>query len=63
MIIGGFGLALTFYSMLDDGSPNGSGLVLLFVGIGYVVLWWFEERQLAPPRGAHRALPAGAERA
>jgi len=29
---------------------------LLFVGIGFVVLWWFEERQIAPsndvaPRG------------
>jgi hypothetical protein len=34
--------------MFDDGSPNGLGLVLLFVGIGYIVLWWFEERQVAP---------------
>ncbi len=27
------------------GSANGFGLVLLFVGIGYVVLWYFEDRQ------------------
>jgi hypothetical protein len=38
--------------MLDDGSPNSIGLILLFVGIGYIVLWWFEERQLAPSSGA-----------
>jgi hypothetical protein len=47
--MGGIGLGLTFYSMFDDGTPNGLGLVLLFVGIGYMVLWWFEERQIAPP--------------
>jgi hypothetical protein len=31
--------------MLDDGTANGFGLILLFVGIGYGVLWHFEERQ------------------
>ena len=45
------GLGLMFWSMLDDGSPNGFGLVLMFVGIGYIVLWRFEERQITPPRG------------
>jgi hypothetical protein len=45
------GVGLTFWSMLDDGSPNGFGLVLMFVGIGYIVLWRFEERQFTPPRG------------
>jgi hypothetical protein len=45
VVMGAVGLALTLYSMLDDGTPNGLGLVLLFVGIGYAVLWWFEERQ------------------
>jgi hypothetical protein len=49
VIMGGIGLGLTFFSMFDDGTPNGLGLVLLFVGIGYMVLWWFEERQIAPP--------------
>jgi uncharacterized protein DUF6249 len=47
VILGGFGLGLTVYSMLDDGTPNALGLVLLFVGIGYIVLWWFEDRQVA----------------
>lgn len=47
VIMGGIGLGLTLYSMFDDRSANGLGLVLLFVGIGYIVLWWFEERQLA----------------
>lgn len=58
VIAGGIGLGLTFYSMLDDGSPNGLGLVLLFVGIGYIVLWWFEERQFAAKGGAPGAPPA-----
>jgi len=45
VVMGAIGLGLTLYSILDDGTPNGLGLVLLFVGIGYAVLWWFEERQ------------------
>jgi hypothetical protein len=59
VIMGGIGLGLTFFSMLDDGTPNSVGLVLLFVGIGYLVLWWFEERQLAPKgMGAGASPPA-----
>ena len=42
------GLAFTFYSMLDDGSPNWIGLILLFLGIGYSVLWFFEDRHASP---------------
>jgi hypothetical protein len=53
----GIGLGLIFFSMLDDGSPNSVGLVLLFVGIGYCVLWYFEDRPAqrdagAPPAGS-----------
>ncbi len=47
VIMGGIGLGLTFWSMLDEGSANGFGLVLLFVGIGYVVLWYFEDRKIS----------------
>jgi hypothetical protein len=42
------GVGLSFWSMLDDGTANSVGLVLLFVGIGYCVLWFFEEREPAP---------------
>jgi len=51
VIAGAVGLGFTFYSMLDDGSPNFLGLVLLFVGFGYVVLWYFEDRQIEPRPG------------
>lgn len=57
VVMSAFGLALSFYSILDDGSPNGLGLVLLFVGAGYVVLWWLEDRRLAPSRPDTGAVP------
>jgi hypothetical protein len=56
VILGGIGLGLTSFSMLDDGSPNSVGLVFLFVGIGYIILWWFEDRQFAQ-RGGAAAVP------
>ena len=57
VLMGGFGLALCMYSLLEDREPNGLGLVLLFVGLGFVVLWWFEERHLVP---SNRAAPDAA---
>jgi hypothetical protein len=44
-----FGLAFIFYSMIDDGSANWLGLALLFVGAGYVALWYMEDRQMRRP--------------
>ena len=59
VILGGIGLGLTLFSMLDDGTPNSVGLVLLFVGVGYGLLWHFEGRgrpsnrdTAAPPSGS-----------
>ena len=40
------GLALAFYSMTGEGRPNWVGLVLIFVGLGYIALWWLEGRNL-----------------
>ena len=59
VILGAVGLGFTFYSMLDDGTPNFVGLVLLFVGLAYVLLWYFEERQSAPPGAPAAASAAG----
>lgn len=39
------GLAVQMCSMFESGEANGMGLVLLFLGIGYVVLWFFEDRR------------------
>lgn len=44
VILTAVGIGLNFWSMFDDASANGFGLVLLFVGIGYCVLWFFEDR-------------------
>ena len=57
MLLGGFGLGIAVWGVLDDGTPNGLGLVLLFVGIGYIVLWWFEDRQVAPRGSGMGATP------
>jgi hypothetical protein len=51
VILAAIGLGLTFFSMLDDGSPNSVGLILLFLGIGYFVLWYLEDRASAPRTG------------
>ena len=61
MIAIGFGLSA--FSMFDDGTANSVGLVLLFVGIGYCVLWIFEEREPArtgvPPAASGAPPPGG----
>ena len=53
------GLAVQTCAMIEDGQASGIGLVLLFLGVGYVVLWYFEDRRdPVPPRvdtGADRA--------
>jgi hypothetical protein len=48
VLMGAVGLGLVLFSAFDDHSPNGLGLVLLFVGAGFIVLWWFEDRQIKP---------------
>ena len=59
IVMGAIGLGLVFYSMLEDGTPNALGLVLLFVGLGYIVLWYFEDRQLTPPSPPRPPSPPG----
>ena len=40
------GLAFVFYSMIESAEANWLGLVLMFLGVGYIMLWWFEDRHL-----------------
>jgi hypothetical protein len=60
VVLGGIGAALVLATIVNDGEANGFGLVLLFVGVGYGVLWWFEERQADAPRAAPDGSPPGA---
>ena len=43
--------------MFDDGTPNSVGLILLFVGLGYCLLWFFEDRT-----ARRRAITSGTTR-
>jgi hypothetical protein len=47
IILAAIGLAFVFYALFANGEPSWVGLVLLFVGVGYLVLWWLEGRHLA----------------
>jgi hypothetical protein len=59
VILVAVGLALSFFSIFDDGTPNSVGLVLLFLGIGYCILWYFEDRNPAGVAGRSAPPPAG----
>ncbi len=52
VLLAAIGFSLSLYSLVERGSANWFGLVLLFVGLGYVVLWWFEDRHLGPRNAA-----------
>jgi hypothetical protein len=47
ILLSAFGLSFATYSMIHSSSANWLGLMLLFVGIGYIVLWWLEDRHIA----------------
>jgi hypothetical protein len=57
------GLGIVAYSVSSGHAPNGFGLVLFFVGIGFCVLWYLEDRATGPrggePDAARSAPPAG----
>lgn len=46
VILMAVGLAFVFYWMINSGSASWLGLVLMFLGVGYILLWWFEDRHL-----------------
>jgi hypothetical protein len=53
VILGAVGLGFQAYSLFESAEANWLGLTLMFLGAGYILLWYFEERQhpLDPPRG------------
>ena len=46
VILTAVGLSFAFYWMVESGSASWLGLVLMFLGLGYILLWWFEDRHL-----------------
>jgi hypothetical protein len=46
VILSMIGLGMSFYFVTASGEPSWLGLILLFVGVGYVALWWLEGRHL-----------------
>jgi hypothetical protein len=51
VILTAIGLAFVFYWMVESGQASWVGLVLMFLGIGYILLWWFEDRHLQRREG------------
>lgn len=49
VVMTAIGLGLVIHASIEEREASGVGLVLLFVGIGYLVLWWFEQRPSVPP--------------
>lgn len=51
------GIGLSAYSAINDGTPSGVGLIVLFLGVGYCILWYFQDQpstnhdQSPPPPG------------
>jgi hypothetical protein len=51
LIIGSIGLALVAYSVIEHGGVNWPGMILLFVGAAYIVLWKLGDRHLDQAAG------------
>lgn len=60
VLMGTAGIAITLFWLINDASASWFGLVLLFVGIGYVVLWYFEDQQATAMAAARAAQPVPA---
>ncbi|MDQ6620230.1 MAG: hypothetical protein M3Z31_11125 [Pseudomonadota bacterium] len=46
-LLGALGLAFTVHEWIEEGAPGAVGLILLFIGIAYGALWYYETRQFA----------------
>ena len=53
VILSAIGLGFLFYAVTANGEPSWVGMILLFVGAGYIALWWLEGRHLEQARATH----------
>ena len=60
VLLAAVGLAFVFHGMVEEGSASWFGLVLLFVGVGYLLLWYFEDRQAAAFNAGRASVLPGA---
>ncbi|MBS0320533.1 MAG: hypothetical protein JSR18_08335, partial [Proteobacteria bacterium] len=49
IVMATLGFGIQAWSLLDGNGASLWGLVLLFLGTGYIVLWYFEDRRPLPP--------------
>lgn len=59
VLLAAVGFAFVFHTVVDEGTASWFGLVLLFVGVGYIVLWYFEDRQAEAFRAGRSPVAAG----
>lgn len=55
IILSMIGFAFVLYDIINSAEASWVGMILLFVGVGYIALWWMEGRHL---QQAHAAGPA-----
>ena len=61
IILSTLGAAFCLYWIIAGGEASWVGLILLFLGVGYIVLWWLEGRNVNQPVGGRAGNGAAAE--
>jgi hypothetical protein len=63
VLLAAIGIAFLAYEANSGGGPSWIGLILLFLGLGYIILWWMEGRHLDKAAQANGSTAATSGRA